>query len=41
MTEIALGAEIRREFFADVLQEFDTYGFRVMTHGASGSRKAT
>jgi hypothetical protein len=38
MAEIALGAQIRREFLTGFLQEIDSYGTRVASHSASGTQ---
>ena len=38
MADIALGAQIRREFLTGFLQEIDSYGTRVASHSASGTQ---
>jgi hypothetical protein len=38
MADIALGAQIRREFLTGFLQEIDSHGTRVASHSASGTQ---
>ena len=38
MADIALGAQIRREFLAGFLQEIDSHGTRVASHSASSTQ---
>ncbi len=38
MAEIALGAQIRREFLTGFLQEIDSHGTRVASHSTSGTQ---
>jgi hypothetical protein len=38
MIDIALGAEIRREFLPGFLQEINSHGSRVASHSASGTQ---